>query len=381
VKAAATAKIQADAKRTGAQQTHHVPLRATNGVSGTSNSTRMMISSPDDAPLLALGCGNMTEPAPAAVVDVDASERLTRLVADTVASPHSKRAYSKALTEFFGWAQGKGSLSKALVSAYKSWLEQKGLAPATINLRLAAVRKLAEEASDNGLLPGDIAAAIGRVKGAKRLGVRVGNWLDLRQTGKLLALPDPGTLKGKRDRALLAMLVGCGLRRGEVVGLTVQHIQQRESRWAVVDLIGKHGRIRTVPMPAWAKAALDEWTAAAAIAEGPLFRAVSKGETIRSDAAMTAQALYYIVAGYAAVLGVPLGPHDLRRTFGKLAHKGGSPLEQIQLSYGHASLTTTERYLGVTMDFADAPCDRLGLEPRLARKRNEGGHSLPSEGS
>jgi integrase len=59
-----------------------------------------------------------------------------------------------------------------------------------------------------------------------------------------------------------------------------------------------------------------------------------------------------------------LGPHDLRRTFGKLAHKGGSPLEQIQLSFGHASLTTTERYLGVRMDFADAPCDRLGLKPR-----------------
>lgn len=292
--------------------------------------------------------------------------RLTRLVTDSVASPHSKRAYAKAVGEFFEWVRGKGSFSKALVTGYKSRLEELGLAPATINLRLAAVRKLAEEAFDNGLLAGDAAAAIGRVKGAKRLGVRAGNWLDIRQTEKLLALPDTGTLKGKRDRALLALLVGCGLRRSEVVGLTVSDVQQREGRWAVVDLTGKHGRIRTVPMPAWAKTAMDEWTAAAGIAGdggGPLFRAVSKGGAIAAGP-MTAQALYDVVAVYAARLGVPLGPHDLRRTFGKLAHKGGSPLEQIQLSYGHASLTTTERYLGVKLDFADAPCDRLGLKVR-----------------
>jgi site-specific recombinase XerD len=296
-----------------------------------------------------------------------ARDRLTRLVADAVTSPHSKRAYAKALAEFFDWVerQGQGgTFSKALVSAYKSWLEEKNLAPATINLRLAAVRKLAEEAFDNGLLAGDIAAAIGRVKGAKRLGVRAGNWLDVRQAEKLLACPGAGTLKGKRDRALLALLIGCGLRRSEVVGLTVKHIQQREGRWAVVDLIGKHGRIRTVPMPVWAQAAIEEWTAAAAITEGAIFRAITKGGTI-GRTAMTAQALYYVVAEYAAQLGVALGPHDLRRTFGKLAHKGGSPLEQIQLSFGHASLTTTERYLGVQMDFKDAPCDRLGVRPNL----------------
>ena len=221
----------------------------------------------------------------------DVRERLTRLVTDSLTSPHSKRAYAKALDEFFTWVQGKGSFSKALVTAYKSWLEEKNLAPATINLRLAAVRKLAEEASDNGLLQGDIAAAIGRIRGAKRLGVRAGNWLDIRQTEKLLSLPDPATLKGKRDRAVLSMLAGCGLRRSEVVGLTVKHIQQRERRWVVVDLIGKHGRIRTVPMPGWARAVLEEWTTAAAILEGPLFRAVSKGSRIGSGA-MTAQALY-----------------------------------------------------------------------------------------
>jgi integrase len=57
-----------------------------------------------------------------------------------------------------------------------------------------------------------------------------------------------------------------------------------------------------------------------------------------------------------------LAPHDLRRTFAKLAHKGDAPLEQIQLSLGHASIQTTERYLGVKQSLSDAPCDHLGLE-------------------
>lgn len=68
------------------------------------------------------------------------------------------------------------------------------------------------------------------------------------------------------------------------------------------------------------------------------------------------------VAMYGKKIGVPkLAPHDLRRTFAKLAHKGRAAMEQIQLSLGHASIVTTERYLGVRQDLQDAPCDRLGI--------------------
>ena len=77
---------------------------------------------------------------------------------------------------------------------------------------------------------------------------------------------------------------------------------------------------------------------------------------------MSEQALYNLVVEYGAALGfIQLAPHDLRRTFAKLAHRGGSGLEQIQLSLGHGSIQTTERYLGVDQDLTDAPCDRLGL--------------------
>ena len=113
-------------------------------------------------------------------------------------------------------------------------------------------------------------------------------------------------------------------------------------------------------MPAWTKAALDRWTASAAIREGRMFRAiVQRGEIGES---LTAQAVYLIVRGYAQQIGVEIAPHDLRRTFAKLAHRGRSPLEQIQLSLGHESILTTERYLGVRQSLTDAPCDRLGIQ-------------------
>jgi len=104
-------------------------------------------------------------------------------------------------------------------------LETDGLAASTINVRLAAIRKLAREAADNGLLAPDPAAGIARVRGAKALGVRAGNWLGKEQTEQMIAAPDPETLKGKRDRVILVLLLGCGLRRNEVAGLTFEEVQ------------------------------------------------------------------------------------------------------------------------------------------------------------
>jgi hypothetical protein len=114
-------------------------------------------------------------------------------------------------------------------------------------------------------------------------------------------------------------------------------------------------------MPSWAKAAIDVWTGSAGIASGHLFRPVNKGGRLAGER-MTAQAVFNTVKLYAAAIGVEnFAPHDLRRSYAKLAHKGHAPLEQIQISLGHASIQTTERYLGVEQDFTDAPCDHLGL--------------------
>ena len=289
---------------------------------------------------------------------------LVDLVLDGLPSPHSRRAYGRALSEFFAWypsnAPGEG-FTRALVQRYRSHLAERSLSAASINLHLAAVRKLAAEASANYLIDPSAASAIASVPGARSSGTRSGNWLTLEQARRLLAVPDPATKKGLRDRVLLGFLVGCGLRRGELAGLDFHDVSQREGRWAIVDLVGKHGRVRTVPMPSWVFAVLDEWAAAAGITSGPVLRPVSKGGLVGSGP-VTAQAVFETVTRHARLAGLgKVTPHDLRRTFAKLAHQGRAPLEQIQISLGHASIQTTERYLDLKQNLHDAPCDRLGI--------------------
>lgn len=286
-----------------------------------------------------------------------------RVVLDGLPSEHSRRAYGRALTDFFLWHRGAGSppLSKAVVQRYTAQLREAGMAASSINQRLSAIRKLVLEAADNGALDPQVASGIRAVKGARREGRRTGNWLTREEAQSWLGAPDKRTMRGRRDRALLAVLIGCGLRRAEAAGLTFEHVQQRDGRWVLVDLVGKRDKIRSVPMPNWAKAAIDEWSRVAGVIEGPVFRAVNKGDRVVGRG-ITPQAIYNIIVGYAGELkrqGV--APHDLRRTFAKLAHKGGAAIDQIQLSLGHESIQTTEEYLGVEQDLTDAPCDHLGL--------------------
>lgn len=312
---------------------------------------------------------------PSALVHAPPDEtwkRIKSMVLDGVTSPHSKRAYAQALDAFERWCAQTGGpgghlgFTKATVQAWRTALESTALAAASINVRLSAVKKLAAEAADNGFLAPEVAAAIARVKGAKRHGVRAGNWLTLDQAERLLALPDHSN-KGLRDRALLALLVGCGLRRQELAGLCIDDIQQRDGRWCVVDLAGKGNRVRTVPMPPWTKTAIDDWLTAARFTGGPVLGAVNKGDRITGQG-MTAQSIYEVVDRYGSELGAALAPHDVRRTFAKLAHQGRAPLEQIQLSLGHASIQTTERYLGVAQNLTDAPCDHLGIRVQQSRQ-------------
>jgi integrase len=143
---------------------------------------------------------------------------------------------------------------------------------------MAVVRRLAFEAADSGLLSPELAAGIHRVKGVRKLGSRLGNWLTAGEASALWQLPDGQTLTGKRNRAILAILLGCGLRRRELAGLTLESIQRREERWAIVDLVGKGRHIRTVPVPTWVKETLDAWLAAAGIESGPLFRCVCRAD-------------------------------------------------------------------------------------------------------
>jgi site-specific recombinase XerD len=289
--------------------------------------------------------------------------RLKALVLDSVSSPITRRVYNLGLDEFIAWytQEPRAGFTKATVSAWRVVLESRGLGSVSINVRITAVRKLAVEAADNGLLAPELAAGIARIKGVRSQGVRVGNWLSLLQAQALLNTPDIRTKKGLRNRAMFATLLGCGLRRSEVAALTMKHVQQRDNRWCIVDLIGKHGRVRTIPMPASVKNAIDAWISAAVVTEGHLFRPVNRGDQVCGQR-ISEKVVWQLLRPYAMAAGVPgIAPHDSRRTTAKLCRAAGGELEQIQLLLGHSSIQTTERYLGTKQDLSHAPNDAIKL--------------------
>ena len=151
-------------------------------------------------------------------------------VLNSLPSKESQRGYRHAIDEFIAWycSEPRLSFNKAVVTRYRIHLESRRLAPGTINGRLAAVRRLAYEAADSGLLSPDLAAGIRRVKGPKNLGVRLGNWLTTEQARALWQVPDPNTLKGKRDRALLAKLLN--MRRSGQIRLAKEDPEPRQRR-------------------------------------------------------------------------------------------------------------------------------------------------------
>src|ERR1039457_4328146 len=232
-------------------------------------------------------------------------QKLKALVLDSVSSPITKRVYNMALEEFYAWFQQmpRPGFTKATVSAWRVSLEERHLGSSSIIIRVSAIRKLAAEAADNGRLAPELAAGIARVRSAKTQGIRVGNWLSLRQAQALLSAPDITTLRGLRDRAILAVLLGCGLRRSEVAALTFTHVQQRDGRWCIVDLVGKHGRVRTAPMPTWVKVAIDAWTSPVGVATGHVFRPVNRAGI--TGERLGEKVVWQLIKPYAEAAGVP----------------------------------------------------------------------------
>src|SRR5215208_5149958 len=286
-------------------------------------------------------------------------EHVKTAVLNSLTSTSGQRTYEHAITEFVAsyCSEPRLAFNRTVVLRYRIHLEQRGYAPATINLRLAAVRRVAYEAADAGLLSPELAAGIRRVKGVRRIGVRLGNWLTPEQGRRLLGCTTPCTVRELRDHAMVAMLIGCGLRRAELLGLRLDSIQQREEHWVIADLVGKGGHVRTVPIPTWVKAAVDASTAVAAI---------TKAGRVWGDG-MSPKVLWDVVRATAAQAGIDkLAPHDLRRTCARLCHHAGGELDQIQFLLGHVSIQTTERYLGCKQKLRIAVNDRLGIEPDAA---------------
>ncbi|MFQ5401633.1 MAG: tyrosine-type recombinase/integrase [Anaerolineae bacterium] len=314
------------------------------------------------------------------------------LVTQSVDSPHSKRAYSRALIDFLDWFErnGRPGFTKATVNAYREHLLHEEKSRSSINQALSAIRKLAAEAADNGLVAPTLAYGVERVKGVKQEGVRAGNWLTKEEAEKLVNTPvtrwrreEIPLRKAIRDQAILAVMIGTGLRRSEVAGLTWEMIQQRDGRWAIIDLVGKRGRVRSVGIPPWVKVAMDRWGQASGGYHGRVFRALNKDGSLagsvrtkgggHTDGNLTPQAIYNVVKEHVLAAGLynrkgepALAAHDLRRTAAALALKGGADLRQIQQMLGHASITTTERYLEPMRSLQVTAGDFIQIELALA---------------
>lgn len=238
------------------------------------------------------------------------------------------------------------------------------------------MRRLAYEAADAGLLSPELAAGIRRDKGAHKLGVRLGNRLTSEEARRLWQAPGTDTLKGKRHRAILAVLLGCGLRRRELAERSLDLIQRRENHWAIVDLIGKSGHIRTVPVPDWVKQTMDDWLMAAGIVSGRIFRWVCQAGKTWGEG-ITERVGWHVVKEYAAKLNIAtLAPDDLRRSCARLCHMAGGEMEQTQFLLGHVSVETTEKVPGEQA--ADSRCLKRPDRHRTLNRRRAQPGGMPT---
>ncbi len=251
--------------------------------------------------------------APKRVLALPDLEQVKFAVLSSLTSRSGQRTYDHAIREFVAWSCSEPRLAfnRTVVLRSRIHLEQRQYAPATINLRLAAVRRVAYEAADAGLLSPEMAAGIRRVKGVRRLGVRHGNWLTPR-TGP----------KATRTRAP----------RHAAGSARPRHV-------------GHADRLRSPPRRA---AGADARIAS----------------TTRGTLGMSPKLLWDVVRVAAARAGIDkLAPHDLRRTCARVCRLAGGELDQIHFLWGHVSVQTTERYLGCKQKLRCAVNDRLGIEP------------------
>ena len=292
-----------------------------------------------------------------AIVPRETLDSLAALALSAVASPITRGSYRGYLKRFLEFGRAR-RLDRDTVTAYICTLRADGKSASVIRQAIKAIRVLAFEAHIRHLISDVDLSGILAIRQAPQSGNRAGNWIQLTDVQALIRLPRRVTTEGARDAVILGLLVGCGLRRAEVATITWDRYQVREGRKVLVDLIGKGGKIRTVPVPGWVAADLDRWWL-----HNPDDRIVGCGRVN----------IWYTVRKYMSQLALMPGhehcanvsPHDLRRTLAKLMDKAGAPLAQISATLGHSSIRTTQIYLGIELELCDgkAGVDMVAILP------------------
>jgi site-specific recombinase XerD len=287
---------------------------------------------------------------------------------DSLVSANSKRAYARDIDAYLAWCR-EGDLPSppfnlATLESYKAHLLGAGKSANTVNRYLTSIRALLHKVGQLDPAVRQQAEAAREVENVKVLGDVVGNRLSLQEAQAIVDSPDFDTLTGKRDGAILGVLFGCLLRRQEVVDLRWSQLRQLDGHWVLADIMGKHGRVRTVKVEPWVYRRLVAYAEAAGLdlaGGGPMFVRLRKGGggmVVGEGEAISAQAVYKLVKRYAP----EISPHDARRTGAHLARKHGAALEQIQHTLGHASVQTTERYTAIGVDLDDSATGYIGIQ-------------------
>jgi site-specific recombinase XerD len=239
--------------------------------------------------------------------------------------------------------------------AVKPGLRNRTLRPSSINVKLSAIRALVNTATALGLLAvHDAGEILHFLKTRPDKGTHYGNPMTQEEVLACLKLPDQSTLMGLRDYAILAVLFSCGLRRAELCNLEVKSIGTRDGGWALIDIIGKREKVRSVPINESLKTVLERWLTASGIESGCVFRAINIGKAGKQTywgSGLNERTVWDIVTKYSNRIRPNFAPHDARRTCARLLRSAGGPLEQIQMLLGHDSLDTTNRYLSDKQGF------------------------------
>ncbi len=269
-------------------------------------------------------------------------------------SPLTRRAYQYDAALFVNWlhqqALGINQLTRSDIERYQVWLRTNYTKNAAAR-KLVVARRLLEEAVERGLILYNPAR---KVKGFALDQETPHTALDPDQARKLLAAIGTTTLQGKRDYAIVSLLMRTGLRRAECVALRLSDLGYEQGHHLAVIRQAKGDKRHKIKIPADVWRNLEEYLAALEVKltelnqaerEQPVFVQFRKGDHPQTEA-ISGQVIQRVVetACQKANLGLKLTPHSLRATFVTLALEGGAKLEQVQYAVGHADPRTTERY-------------------------------------
>lgn len=275
-------------------------------------------------------------------------------------TPNTRRAYGRALASFRAYCDGQGwtaptsmLLRRQVLVAWAADMRDRGLSAQTIRQALAATRWAAGLAADAGEIDDAVLAGLQRRIKVAGGGVRQGRWYSFDELQRLVRAPRGAGPRPARDRAALALLGGCALRRAELASLTIGNLVERDGQpVALENFTGKGSKVRSVAIPEWARPYVAGWLRVYRKAgewgpDAPLICEIAGGgHGTPTGRPVSPAAIYDALRAATAAAGLPeIAPHDLRRTAARLMKDGGADLLSIRDVLGHKSVATTERYL------------------------------------